>query len=335
MRLLTFVGLVVAGSLPSWLAAPDLLATWSAFQATVPLLLGVILFHVALWALEGGTRILGTVLLALLPLGSALFGTGEPWALVWGVVGLLLAVSGAPGYEGRALRPLSGHRLALKQLIVGAAGVGVLLTALSFPLPTQTDRVTRVGAPAWVGEWLARLVTGHVKDWQRSLCPTGTPGCGFAAVKRSQAPPGERRARRQLDDASALPKPVPPRQVEDLLAQFRGHGGLVLLAVVMAVMLGGWLWRQFRIDGQAGKLPSSSADLSLESVDATLHRVAYRSALASLAQVGLGRTDTETPAEHAARVSSVRPELTGPLMTLLAVYAPVRYGLSPSEEGAE
>lgn len=145
---------------------------------------------------------------------------------------------------------------------------------------------------------------------------------------------------RRADDAPAISTPAPPRpRTEDLATQVQGRTGIVLLVAVLAVVLAGWLWRRWRTGAPRGPRPTaaSAPDLSPGPADLTVHRVraAYRSALASLAQVGLGRAETETPAEHAARVAALRPELAGALRTLLTVYAPVRYGLSASEQGAD
>ncbi|MDL2343924.1 DUF4129 domain-containing protein [Deinococcus sp. MIMF12] len=107
---------------------------------------------------------------------------------------------------------------------------------------------------------------------------------------------------------------------------------LLLLAAAALVWVGWHLTRPAQPEADGPEpLPTPAPE------DTTaLHRVrmAYRSALASLTQVGLGRAPNETPGEHAARVALTLPDLAEPLRQLLALYVPVRYGLLASEEGA-
>lgn len=95
-----------------------------------------------------------------------------------------------------------------------------------------------------------------------------------------------------------------------------------------------WLSRAPRPAPLAGPAPVEEAPLPGETD--TLHRVrqAYRDTLTALAGVGLGRTQAETPAEHAARVGAQLPGAGTPLGVLVAAYAPVRYGGRVTEEDA-
>lgn len=91
-----------------------------------------------------------------------------------------------------------------------------------------------------------------------------------------------------------------------------------------------------RTDGAASET-ESKADATPGAPPEALHRVrlAYRAAQASLAAAGLGRAAAETPAEHAARAALTLPGLSAPLGSLVAAYAPVRYGGRVTDEDAE
>ncbi|WP_034387105.1 DUF4129 domain-containing protein [Deinococcus sp. YIM 77859] len=106
----------------------------------------------------------------------------------------------------------------------------------------------------------------------------------------------------------------------------------VLLFCAALVILA---WKLRRSTAEEGGKEGDDGPTSATQPEA-LHRVrlAYRAALASLAGAGLGRGPAETPAEHASRVAAERPALHGPLSTLVAVYAPVRYGGRVTEEEA-
>ncbi|MPY66189.1 DUF4129 domain-containing protein [Deinococcus sp. SDU3-2] len=352
MRLLALLLLGLLGELPSWVwvDTPDGAMAWQvadarlqAVQDSLPLLLGLGVLHVALWALEGGTRRLGAALLLGLLLWSALFGAGEPWALVWGALGLLLAVAGAPDQEGRALQVLAGRGQALRRLTLAALGLGVVFAVLSLPLPTQSDRNARIGGlPAWAVNGLSALVLGHYEAWKRAGCGDDAPGCSVSprviqAGQQRDAPVAWSK------DAPAAEPPTPRRTVPEAPPPLSRRSGMILavaLTCALALVTGlGWLiWRWWRSPLRTGRSLAAAEALDTVLADSSHpHRVrqAYRSALASLTRVGLGRAPEETPAEHAARVSEALPDLANPLRQLLAVYAPVRYGLSPSEEGAE
>lgn len=127
---------------------------------------------------------------------------------------------------------------------------------------------------------------------------------------------------------------IRPYQKQEWLNNLNNVAFAVLLLAAAALVWVGWhLTRPARPEANVSEaLPAPTPE------DTTaLHRVrqAYRSALASLTRVGLGRAPAETPAEHAERVAEALPDMADPLRQLLAVYAPVRYGLSPSEKGAE
>ncbi|WP_104991101.1 DUF4129 domain-containing protein [Deinococcus sp. NW-56] len=350
MRLLALLLLGTLGELPSWVWVdiPDGARAWQvadarlqAVQGSLPLLLGLAVLHVALWALEGGTRRLGAALLLLLLLGSALFGAGEPWALVGGVLCFFVAVAGGPGQEDRALQPLNGKGKALRRLGLTALGLGVLLAALSLPLPTQSDRNGQSGTPSWIVQAVAALVTGHAEGWRasgrgeacRNEIGCSTSKLGEVGRKLGAEPAGDTgEAEQEAAQQQAPTRQSIPSVTSSVL------GGAVALGLALAVTLGWLAWRWWRSRLRPGRsLIVAEALVTVPSDSSHPHRVrwAYRSALASLARVGLGRAPDETPAEHAARVSETLPEVAEALGDLLAVYAPVRYGLSPSEEGAE
>ncbi|GAA5511381.1 hypothetical protein Dcar01_00090 [Deinococcus carri] len=112
----------------------------------------------------------------------------------------------------------------------------------------------------------------------------------------------------------------------------------VLAFVILTALAGAVFWLAWRTRGD-----TPQADAAAPTPDAApgeegaLHRVrqAYRAALASLSGAGLGRGGAETPAEHAGRAARELPVLAGPLGTLVAAYAPVRYGGRVTDEDAD
>lgn len=132
------------------------------------------------------------------------------------------------------------------------------------------------------------------------------------------------------------------QEVNDPLHLFweRGLWVLSLLAFLVFTGLAAalfWLGLRFRPDPEEVEPGSTLPAVPSPGETEALHRVrlAYRSALASLGAAGLGRGEAETPAEHAGRVAGVRPALAGPLGTLVAAYAPVRYGGRVTEDDAD
>ncbi|WP_019585452.1 DUF4129 domain-containing protein [Deinococcus apachensis] len=132
------------------------------------------------------------------------------------------------------------------------------------------------------------------------------------------------------------------REVSDPLQLFweRSLWVLSLLAFLVFTGLAAalfWLGLRFRPDPAEAEPEETLPSTPYPGEEEALHRVrlAYRAALTSLAAVGLGRGEAETPAEHAGRVTGVRPALAGPLGTLVAAYAPVRYGGRVTEDDAD
>lgn len=408
-RVLLLLLLAGLGSVPGLLAASDFTGLVAAARTALPLLLGVVLLHGGLRALEGGRRLLGAGVLGLLLLGAALFGGGLGLSLGLGagLFALLLAVLGAPGPEDRALRPLSGQGAALRRLLVAGAGSAALLTVLSLPLPTppawEADRSglsrvqARIGgdfdferqlgmnvenryaqglgsnqtrryapvearnldndkvilggllvmlAVVWI-LWRSRgpRSRGRRPAWWELAALAGLLLTGGLLVLGSLtgepetlSPPGGYGKLGEVGPAGLLSPQgsgsVRPYQKQEWLNTLNNVAFAVLLLAAAGLVWVGWhLTRPARPEnGGPEALPAPIPE------DTTaLHRVrhAYRFALASLTRVGLGRAPDETPAEHAARVAGALPNMADPLRQLLAVYAPVRYGLSPSEEGAE
>ncbi|GMA14539.1 DUF4129 domain-containing protein [Deinococcus metallilatus] len=109
--------------------------------------------------------------------------------------------------------------------------------------------------------------------------------------------------------------------------------------VVLTVLAGAVVWLALKLHpdpaGEAGE--ADPAPVPAPTPPEALHRVrlAYRAALTSLAEAGLGRGGSETPAEHAGRAVRELPSLAAPLGTLVAAYAPVRYGGRVTDEDAD
>ncbi|MBB5235507.1 DUF4129 domain-containing protein [Deinococcus budaensis] len=113
---------------------------------------------------------------------------------------------------------------------------------------------------------------------------------------------------------------------------------LNLLALAFFTLLAlGVLWTGLRARRAAAQAGVLAPGLLPAEPPGALHRVrlAYRAAQGSLAAAGLGRAFSETPAEHAARAALTRPDLAPALDTLVAAYAPVRYGGRVTDEDAE
>lgn len=113
----------------------------------------------------------------------------------------------------------------------------------------------------------------------------------------------------------------------------------LLAFVVLTLLAGAVVWLALNLEPRRAERAGNGEGAATSAPDPpeALHRVrlAYRTVLASLTAAGLGRGEAETPAEHAARAALELPVLARPLGTLVAAYAPVRYGGHVSDEEAD
>ncbi|MCP2012999.1 hypothetical protein L1280_000127 [Deinococcus sp. HSC-46F16] len=228
--------------------------------------------------------------------------------------------------QTRRYAPVEGRNLDNDKVILG--GLLVMLAVVWIMWRSRGPR-SRGRRPRW---WELAALSGLLLTGSLLVLGslTGEPG--------ALSPPGGYNKLGEVGPAGLLSSQgggsIRPYQKQEWLNTMNNVAFAVLLLAAAALVWVGWhLTRPSRPEEDGPEpLPTPTPE------DTTaLHRVrrAYRSALASLTRVGLGRAPNETPAEHAARVADDRPDLADPLRQLLAAYTPVRYGLSPSEEGAE
>jgi len=115
------------------------------------------------------------------------------------------------------------------------------------------------------------------------------------------------------------------------------NGAAFAAALLLAAAV---FWLGLRLRRRTGKADPEADpedDPASTASPEALHRVrlAYRAAQANLTAAGLGRASAETPAEHAARAGLALPDLAAPLGSLVAAYAPVRYGGRVTDDDAE
>ncbi|WP_027459420.1 DUF4129 domain-containing protein [Deinococcus murrayi] len=237
------------------------------------------------------------------------------------------------GATGRAPAPLSPEATAAGVQLPGAdlvlLGGMLLLMSVVFLLWRLPKRV--VDGPRRFHWWEVAAVAGMLLLGALLLF-YGLSAGGSGGPSTAPAPAGEGGVGGAeggtLEEAS-------PWWALAFASWFNRLAFLASLLLTAVILIFAWRLRRPVGDDLPVALPTAEA-VSAPHAEA-LHRVrlAYRSAQAALERCGLGRGPAETPAEHAARASLNLPDLAAPLGTLVAAYAPVRYGGRVTDEDAD
>ncbi|WP_188964098.1 DUF4129 domain-containing protein [Deinococcus aquiradiocola] len=229
---------------------------------------------------------------------------------------------------GAARRPMP-EELPLLRALVPVSG---LLAAVCLVLLTQRARVKRGGrrstwldAAALLGLLGALLMVGVYGAGTRSGTLAAPPG-----AQAGQDPAGRAHTREQASagqDGAARLNPAVLLMNVGIVAS-----AVFLAAATLYLLHDAHLNRASRSSAVPDGMPAGGSAPPLP----PLHRVrlAWRALEDALGEVGLPRLPSETPHEYARRVTVRHPDLSGPLSTLAALYAPVRYGGQLSERDA-
>jgi hypothetical protein len=289
--------------------------------------------------------LLGSVLAGLLALGtlalSPVPGAAEAERPVAGAA-LDGAEADAPGTSGEAATGAgalpTGQTTAVAPAFAGQLpGADLVLLGGALVMLATVFVLWKVGAPRFRGRRFRF-------EWWEVAAIAGILLLGVLLFAYGIAARGEGALGAGTGTGNPAGLPNPSENV--VLEQERGWAFNLLrwfnyLAFASALVLSAlllWLGLKLRRQpDEEGDTPDADADAPGAAHAGALHRVraAYRAAQADLTAAGLGRASAETPAEHAARVPLSLPDLAGPLGTLVAAYAPVRYGGRVTDEDAD